>query len=398
MSFAVLNCFEFYIFCLRSLFFSSVFSLVVINNCYSYCVTITYSIIAICWQFVSGVTISYFACITIFNYHYFDFFAKYGGSFKLSLSPFVLLFYKSNYIYIYIFSIVTLCSRLLVLKLLYSVLSYCWLFTGFFYKLLTNPFKLVYVSNFYSVKADIFAGNLIQCQLSKFNYLKSNIEPVLLFLLCSTYDLCFSFAVMFLRNSVVSFTPEIMCVLSSSYVFLYPIAGTICRGNDIFSDKFLSKNLLTNNKELAEHLMLVDLSRNDLGCFVASYECVFTFRLVSFYYVHHIISCVVANYWRLAAFDTVIRCISPIGTLAGAPKLVALRFIAQQEIARGMYAGAIGIQDLCSRISVYFALIRTIVFCECYCIIRSASGVVLGSFIKNEYFELNNKLRVFLKG
>ncbi|QSW37736.1 chorismate-binding protein [Candidatus Vidania fulgoroideae] len=395
ISFAISDQFEFYMFCLRELFFSSLFSLFVINSCYSYCINVTYSVIAICCcLFTSVLSLSY---ITVFNYHYFDFSCVTGNSHRLVLSPFLLVLYNSRCIHIYLFASVSIKIKLFILKLVYFLECYCVLYVRFFYLLIPNNFKLLYISNFYNVKANIATGNLIQCQLSKFNYLKSNIELSLLFLLCSTYDLCFSFVVISLRSAIISFTPELACVLNSSYIYLYPIAGTIYRGSDLFADKFFSLALVTNAKELSEHLMLVDLSRNDLNRFVVTYNYSFVFKIISFYYVHHIVSCLIARYWRSYTYNAVVCYISPIGTLSGAPKLTALRFISQYELPRGLYAGTICVRNLGNQLVVYFALIRSMVICGYYCLIRSASGIVLDSFIKNEYFELNNKLRVFLK-
>ncbi|QSW37877.1 chorismate-binding protein [Candidatus Vidania fulgoroideae] len=397
VSFVSSNCFGFYVFCLRDLFFSGIFSLFTISSCYSYCINITYSIIAICLYCAVTVASFYTPCVTVFNYHCFDFAARYVNSIKLDFRPFLFVLYDSKYISLFVFFTVSLYSKLLLLKLLCFIFSYCVVYTRFFYALVSNSFKLAYISNFYSVKSHIVTGNLIQCQLSKFNYLKANIDPVLLFLLCSTYDLCFGFSLISLRCQLVSFTPEVMCILSGSRIFLYPIAGTLYRGADVITDRFLSKALATNSKELAEHLMLIDLSRNDLNRFVFCQALVFTFKIVSFYYVHHIVSCLVALYWRSNTFDSVVQNISPVGTLSGAPKLAALGFISQHETPRSFYAGAVCVRDLCKQIAIYLALIRTVVFYGSYCLIRSASGIVLNSLIRNEYFELNNKLRVFLK-
>jgi anthranilate synthase component 1 len=199
--------------------------------------------------------------------------------------------------------------------------------------------------------------------------------------------------------AVVGASPEVHVRLTNGLVETRPIAGTRPRGATPEEDTRLEAELLADEKERAEHLMLVDLARNDIGrvCATGSIE-VKEYAVIERYsHVMHIVSQVEG---RLAegktAYD-LMRATFPAGTVSGAPKVRAMQIIAELErTARGIYAGALGYFSFDGNLDCCI-LIRTALLKDGRLYIQSGAGLVADSVPASEYVETLNKARAMLK-
>jgi anthranilate synthase component 1 len=205
----------------------------------------------------------------------------------------------------------------------------------------------------------------------------------------------------FLRTpytTLVGSSPEIMCRVMQRQVTVRPLAGTRRRGRDEAEDRQLADELLHDPKEVAEHVMLVDLGRNDVGR-VARYGTVRLSDVMTierYSHVMHITSNVTGE---LApgkdAFDALRACV-PAGTVSGAPKVRAMEIIDELEpCRRGPYAGVVGYLDYNGNMDTCIAL-RTIVFQDGIAYVQAGAGIVADSVPANEYQETLNKARGLL--
>ncbi len=198
---------------------------------------------------------------------------------------------------------------------------------------------------------------------------------------------------------IVGASPEIFVRLEGRQASLRPIAGTRPRGADLASDEALAAELLADPKERAEHLMLVDLGRNDLGrvCEFGTVKVPEFFTIERYSHVMHIVSHVEGVLRpELNAFDLV-RATFPAGTVSGAPKVRAMEIIADLEPdARGPYAGAIGYFSFDGNMDTCIA-IRTLVGHGKTVSVQAGAGIVADSNPASEYQETLNKARAVLK-
>ena len=198
---------------------------------------------------------------------------------------------------------------------------------------------------------------------------------------------------------LIGSSPEVMVRVEDGNVMLRPIAGTRPRGDGEEEDRRLAEELLADPKERAEHVMLVDLGRNDVGR-VAEYDTVrIEDEMVIERYSHvmHIVSSVVG---RLAegrdALDTLRACL-PAGTLSGAPKVRAMEIIDEVETERrGPYGGAVGYIDFSGNMDTCIT-IRTIVMQGNTAYVQAGGGIVADSVPSTEYQETLNKATGLLK-
>jgi anthranilate synthase component 1 len=199
--------------------------------------------------------------------------------------------------------------------------------------------------------------------------------------------------------SVVGASPEVHVRLTGDQVEIRPIAGTRHRGQTEKEDLALEKDLLADAKEKAEHLMLVDLARNDIGrvCQYGTIEVPDYMTIERYSHVMHIVSQVVGRIQKdFSAYD-LLRATFPAGTLSGAPKVRALQIISELENSqRGVYGGAIGYfgfegnHDSCIGI-------RTAVVKNDRIYIQSGAGIVADSDPSSEFMETLNKAKGMLK-
>jgi anthranilate synthase component 1 len=199
--------------------------------------------------------------------------------------------------------------------------------------------------------------------------------------------------------SVVGSSPEILVRLERDEIQLRPIAGTRPRGATPEEDRRLEAELLSDPKELAEHLMLVDLGRNDVGR-VAAWGSVKADELMGierYSHVMHIVSNVVGKLrGGLTAFD-VLRAAFPAGTVSGAPKVRAMQIISELEpFRRGIYAGAVGYFDLQGSMDFCIA-IRTIVMSGGEARIQAGAGIVADSDPAREWDEILSKAKILFR-
>jgi anthranilate synthase component 1 len=206
----------------------------------------------------------------------------------------------------------------------------------------------------------------------------------------------------FLRTpgvTLVGSSPEIMCRVVDGKITVRPLAGTRQRGADEEEDRRLAEELLADPKERAEHVMLVDLGRNDVGR-VARYgtvELSDVMVIERYSHVMHITSNVTGMLSEgKDAFDALRACL-PAGTVSGAPKVRAMEIIDELEPhRRGPYAGAVGYIDYRGNMDTCIAL-RTIVIQGQQAYIQAGAGIVADSVPEQEYQETLNKARGLLK-
>ncbi len=198
---------------------------------------------------------------------------------------------------------------------------------------------------------------------------------------------------------VAGSSPEILARLEDGEVTVRPIAGTRPRGETVEQDNALEKELLADPKELAEHLMLIDLGRNDAGRVSEIGSVKLTDKMVVERYSHvmHIVSNVTGKLKpELNAID-VLRATFPAGTLSGAPKIRAMEIIDELEpVKRGIYGGAIGYIGWNGNMDTAIA-IRTAVIKEGTLHIQAGAGVVADSVPQNEWDETMNKARAIFR-
>ena len=192
---------------------------------------------------------------------------------------------------------------------------------------------------------------------------------------------------------VVGSSPEALVKVSEGRAMLHPIAGTRSRGATPEEDARLGEELLADDKERAEHLMLVDLGRNDLGrvCLPGSVEVVDFMSLERYSHVTHIVSTVTGVVAASrTAFDVVTACF-PAGTLSGAPKPRAMELIDELEpVRRGLYGGCVGYFDFAGDADTAIA-IRTVLLRDGVAHVQAGAGIVADSDPASEDLECRTK-------
>jgi anthranilate synthase component I len=199
--------------------------------------------------------------------------------------------------------------------------------------------------------------------------------------------------------TLIGSSPEILCRVQDGEVTTRPLAGTRKRGKTPDEDAALEKDLLADPKELAEHVMLVDLHRNDIGrvCKIGSVRIHERMAIERYSHVMHISSDVRG---QLAddqtAFDA-LKVSLPVGTVSGAPKIRAMQIIDELEpTRRGPYGGAVGYFDFAGNTDTCIAL-RTIVYRNGSYDVQAGAGVVADSVPASEYEECQNKAKALLR-
>ena len=198
---------------------------------------------------------------------------------------------------------------------------------------------------------------------------------------------------------IVGSSPEILARIEEGEVTVRPIAGTRIRGIDEAHDIELEKDLLADPKELAEHLMLIDLGRNDAGRVSQTGTVKLTDKMIVERYSHvmHIVSNVTGKLKPDTSAIDVLRATFPAGTLSGAPKIRAMEIIDELEpVKRGIYGGAVGYLSWNGNMDTAIA-IRTAVIKNKVLHIQAGAGVVADSMPQSEWDETMNKGRAVFK-
>ncbi len=198
---------------------------------------------------------------------------------------------------------------------------------------------------------------------------------------------------------VVGSSPEILVHLEDDVITVRPIAGTRPRGADEEADRALEADLLADPKELAEHLMLIDLGRNDTGRVSETGSVELTEKMVVERYSHvmHIVSNVTGRIRQGMSAIDVLRATFPAGTVSGAPKIRAMEIIDELEpVKRGIYAGAVGYLSWSGNMDTAIA-IRTAVIKDGTLHIQAGAGIVADSVPASEWEETMNKGRAIFR-
>ena len=198
---------------------------------------------------------------------------------------------------------------------------------------------------------------------------------------------------------IVGSSPEVLARLEDGLVTVRPIAGTRRRGKSVDEDLALEKDMLDDPKEIAEHLMLIDLGRNDVGRISRSGSVKVTEKMVVERYSHvmHITSNVVGTVQNDMGPIEVLKATLPAGTLSGAPKIRAMEIIDEVEpVKRGIYGGAVGYIGWNGNMDTAIA-IRTAVIKDGVLHVQAGAGVVADSKPELEWKETMNKARAVMR-
>jgi len=199
--------------------------------------------------------------------------------------------------------------------------------------------------------------------------------------------------------SLVGSSPEILVRKEGDKVVLRPIAGTRPRGKNEDEDAKLARDLMRDEKERAEHIMLVDLGRNDLGrvCDYGTVKVKELFSLERYSHVMHLVSEVQGTLRKGVDQFDLLRACFPAGTVSGAPKVRAMQIIEELEPScRGPYAGALGYFSFSGNMDTCI-IIRTIIISKDTAYIQAGAGIVADSVPDNEFKETLNKAKALIK-
>ena len=251
-----------------------------------------------------------------------------------------------------------------------------------------------------AAKEYIRAGDIFQVVLGHRVDLPTPAHPFTIYRALRTVNPSpYMFYLDFGDHQIVGASPELLVRLEDGVVTNHPIAGTRPRGQTPEQDIELAAELLADEKERAEHIMLVDLGRNDIGR-VSRPGTVRVPKLMAierYSHVMHIVSNVEGDIVDgLSGFDALRACF-PAGTVSGAPKVRAMEIIAEQEAdVRGPYAGAVGYFDFAGGMDTCIAL-RTLVYKDGVASMQAGGGVVADSTPEGEYAESFHKMRALLR-
>ena len=249
-------------------------------------------------------------------------------------------------------------------------------------------------------KRYIFDGDIMQVVPSQRMSKRLNATPLALYRALRTINPSpYMFYFDFGDFHVVGASPEILVRLEGDAVTVRPIAGTRRRGANADEDAALAAELLADAKERAEHIMLVDLGRNDVGRVAQTGSVRVTEQMVIERYSHvmHIVSNVEAKLKPGMHAIDVLRATFPAGTVSGAPKVRAMEIIDELEpVKRGVYAGAVGYLGFNGDMDVAIAL-RTAVVKDGMLHVQAGGGVVADSVPQAEWQETQNKARALLR-
>ncbi|MEX0658416.1 MAG: anthranilate synthase component I [Egibacteraceae bacterium] len=262
-----------------------------------------------------------------------------------------------------------------------------------------NMSKEQYLGAVESAKEHIRAGDIFQVVPSQRFSLETDVDAfavyrVLRVINPSPYLYLFDYGDL----QVVGSSPEALVRVQGCTASIWPIAGSRPRGATDEEDIQLGRSLLADEKERAEHVMLVDLARNDLGrvCETASVRVADFMEVVRYSHVMHISSRVTGTVRRGVGPVDVLRATFPAGTLTGAPKVRAMEIIDELEgTRRGLYGGGIGYLDLAGNVDLCIA-IRTLVLTGGRAHVQAGAGVVADSVPEQEYAETQDKAMALL--
>ncbi|WP_251978409.1 anthranilate synthase component I [Salinicola avicenniae] len=250
------------------------------------------------------------------------------------------------------------------------------------------------------IKEYVLAGDLMQCVPSQRMSIPYQAPPLDLYrALRSLNPSPYMFFLNLDDHHVIGSSPEILTRLEGEEVTVRPIAGTRHRGATAEEDKALEADLLGDPKEIAEHLMLIDLGRNDIGRIsqTGTVEVTDNMSIERYSHVMHIVSNVTGKLRQGMSAMDVLRATFPAGTLSGAPKIRALEVIDELEpVKRGVYSGAVGYLSWHGNMDMAIA-IRTAVLKDGELHVQAGGGIVADSDPDAEWHETLNKRRALFR-
>ena len=266
-------------------------------------------------------------------------------------------------------------------------------------KIKSNMSKKYFKSMVLNAKKQIKIGNIFQVVLSQRFQTQLTKSPLEIYKkLRITNPSPFMYFFNFSDFQIIGASPEILVRLRNNKVTVRPIAGTRPRGKNKKMDKFYKKDLLKDKKELAEHLMLLDLGRNDVGkvAKINSVKVTENFKIEKYSHVMHIVSNVEGTFNKKnSKIDTLLSGF-PAGTVSGAPKIKAMEIIdSLEKTKRKVYAGGIGYFSANGDFDTCIAL-RTALAKENKFYVQAGAGIVADSKPENEYRETVNKAKALI--
>ena len=266
-------------------------------------------------------------------------------------------------------------------------------------KVKSNTSKNKFLSMVNKAKKYIKLGDIFQVVLSQRFEAKLTKKPIDIYKkLRVTNPSPFMFFFNFNDFQIIGASPEILVRLRDNKITVRPIAGTRPRGKTIKEDRFYEKDLLKDKKELSEHLMLLDLGRNDAGKVskINSVKVTESFIIERYSHVMHIVSNVVGKYnKKFSKFKSLLAGF-PAGTVSGAPKIRAMEIIDELETTkRKVYAGGIGYFSANGEFDTCIAL-RTAVAKKDKFYVQAGAGIVADSKPLKEYEETVNKAKALI--
>ncbi len=266
-------------------------------------------------------------------------------------------------------------------------------------KVKSNTSKNKFLSMVNKAKKYIKLGDIFQVVLSQRFEAKLTKRPIDIYKkLRITNPSPFMFFFNFNDFQIIGASPEILVRLRNNKITVRPIAGTRPRGKSLKQDLFYEKDLLRDKKELSEHLMLLDLGRNDAGKVskINSVKVTESFTIERYSHVMHIVSNVVGDHNnKFSKFKSLLAGF-PAGTVSGAPKIRAMEIIDELETSkRKVYAGGIGYFSANGEFDTCIAL-RTAVAKNKKFYVQAGAGIVADSKPKNEYEETINKAKALI--
>ena len=267
-------------------------------------------------------------------------------------------------------------------------------------KIKSNVSKQRFLNNVIKAKKYIKRGDIFQVVLSQRFKAKLKKDPIEVYKkLRVTNPSPFMYFFNFDDFQIIGASPEILVRLRDDQITIRPIAGTRPRGKNKKQDIFYEKDLLRDKKELAEHLMLLDLGRNDAGRVsqINTVKVTEKFKIEKYSHVMHIVSNVVGKFNnKYSKFDTLLAGF-PAGTVSGAPKIRAMEIIDELETTkRKVYAGGIGYFTAAGEFDTCIAL-RTAIVKDGFLYAQAGAGIVADSKPINEYIETENKAKALIK-
>jgi anthranilate synthase component 1 len=266
-------------------------------------------------------------------------------------------------------------------------------------KTVSNLKKESFLNSVIKAKKYIKEGDIFQVVLSQRFHTKTKLSPLNIYRrLRALNPSPYMYFLNFRNLKLIGTSPELMVRLENRKATVRPIAGTRRRGANEKEDQKLEKELLSDAKERAEHLMLLDLGRNDLGrvCEFGSVKTTECMTVEKYSHVMHIISNIEGKLKTNVGPLDLIKATFPAGTVTGAPKVRAMEIIEELEnIKRGPYAGCVGYIDFTGNLDTAIT-IRTIILVGNNAYVQAGAGIVADSDPEKEYEETVNKARAML--